>query len=97
MELPGSFSGSISSPRPHLGPDPNNRISFAILKRLTATVFKVPENSTRASWAARASNLFGAVINGKSVILEIFFATDLSHPCFVFSPVPTAVPPWANS
>ena len=32
MELPGSFSGKESSPRPHLGPEPRNRMSLAILK-----------------------------------------------------------------
>ena len=30
MLLPGSFSGSLSSPSPHLGPEPRNRMSFAI-------------------------------------------------------------------
>lgn len=29
MELPGSFSGSDNSPRPHLGPLPRNLMSFA--------------------------------------------------------------------
>ena len=30
MELPGSFSGMISSPIPHRGPDAIQRTSFAI-------------------------------------------------------------------
>ena len=30
MLLPGSFSGSLSSPSPHLGPEPRNRMSLAI-------------------------------------------------------------------
>lgn len=67
MLLPGSFSGKINSPRPDLGPDPRKRISLAIFIRLQATVFKAPLNSTRASWAARASNLFGALMNGNPV------------------------------
>ena len=37
---------------PHLGPLPKNRMSFAILVRLTATVFSAPEVSTTASLAA---------------------------------------------
>lgn len=63
--LPGSFSGKISSPRPERGPEPRNRISFAIFIRLQAVVFMAPLSSTKASWAARASNLFGAVTKGK--------------------------------
>ena len=30
IELPGSFSGSFSSPRPHRGPEPSKRMSLAI-------------------------------------------------------------------
>lgn len=67
MLLPGSFSGSDNSPNPHLGPDPKNLMSLAIFIILQATVFKAPETSTKASWAARASNLFGAVTKGSSV------------------------------
>lgn len=63
--LPGSFSGKISSPRPERGPEPRKRISFAIFIRLQAEVFMAPLSSTKASWAARASNLFGAVTKGK--------------------------------
>lgn len=63
--LPGSFSGKISSPRPERGPDPRKRMSFAIFIRLQAVVFMAPLSSTKASWAARASNLFGAVTKGK--------------------------------
>lgn len=40
----------MSSPIPFLGPLPNNRISFAIFIRLTATVFNVPWNYTNASF-----------------------------------------------
>lgn len=63
--LPGSFSGKISSPRPERGPEPRKRISFAIFIRLQAVVFMAPLSSTKASWAARASNLFGAVTKGR--------------------------------
>lgn len=61
MLLPGSFSGKDNSPRPHLGPEPRKRISFAIFIRLQAITFNAPCNSTIASWAARASNLLGAL------------------------------------
>lgn len=63
MELPGSFSGNSNSPRPLRGPDPRNLISLAIFMSEQAIVFKVPENSTKASLHYRASNLFGAVVN----------------------------------
>jgi hypothetical protein len=43
IEDPGSFSGSESSPRPHLGPEPRNLISLAIFIIETASVFKAPD------------------------------------------------------
>ena len=49
IELPGSFSGNTSSPKPHLGPEPNNLISLAILNRLAADVLSAPDISTIAS------------------------------------------------
>ena len=59
--LPGSFSGRNNSPRPHLGPDPSSRRSFAIFMMLHATTFMAPLSSTKASCAANDSNLFGAL------------------------------------
>ena len=56
MDEPGSFSGNDNSPRPQRGPEPRNRISFAIFISETATVFNAPDASTIASCAARASN-----------------------------------------
>ena len=64
MELPGSFSGMVSSPRPERGPEASQRTSLAILVRAAATVFSAPWAKTRASCAARASNLFSAETNG---------------------------------
>lgn len=61
IEEPGSFSGSDNSPRPHLGPEPKNLISLAILKRDAARQLRAPLKNTSASLAARASNLFGDV------------------------------------
>lgn len=61
IDDPGSFSGRESSPRPHLGPDPKNLISFAIFMRLTANELRAPLNATKASLEAKDSNLFGDV------------------------------------
>ena len=71
MLLPGSFSGSESSPRPHLGPLPKKRMSFAIFMSDTATVFKAPEASTMASWAANASNLHTRIASLLDRLLEV--------------------------
>lgn len=67
MLLPGSFSGRLISPRPQRGPDARKRMSLAIFMRLTATVLRAPDTSTMASCAANASNLLGAVLNGRSI------------------------------
>lgn len=93
IEEPGSFSGRLSSPRPDLGPDPKNLISFAILNKEAAKVLRAPCKNTSASFVARDSNLFGAVTNLYPVSLERFSATFSANPMYVFNPVPTAVPP----
>ena len=67
IELPGSFSGRLISPMPHRGPLPSQRISFAILLRAHARVFRAELASISASRAPRASNLLGEVMNGNSV------------------------------
>ncbi len=46
MLLPGSFSGSSSSPKPQRGPEPKKRMSFAIFINDVATVFNAPLAST---------------------------------------------------
>src|ERR1700678_56766 len=71
IDEPGSFSGRASSPRPERGPLPRKRMSLAILNRLAATVLIAPWLNTMASWAARASNLLGAEVNGSPVIWAI--------------------------
>ena len=50
----------------------------------------IPEKLTKASCVAKASNLFGAEINGRFVKSDISFATSSAKPCLVFMPVPTA-------
>ena len=71
-------------------------MSLAILKSEAATVFSAPDISTMASFAASASNLFGAVTKGRPVISAILAAIFSAKPLRVLRPVPTAVPPWAS-
>ncbi|MNS94008.1 hypothetical protein D3C72_1282090 [compost metagenome] len=97
IDEPGSFSGRASSPRPERGPEPRKRMSLAILNSEAATVLIAPWLKTMASWAARASNLFGAVVKGRPVMAAICSATFSAKPTGAFRPVPTAVPPWASS
>ena len=49
------------------------------------------------SWPPIASNLFSAVLKFSPVIFFISSAISLSNPSIVLIPVPTAVPPAANS
>jgi len=77
-------------------PDESSLISFAIFIILQANVFKAPLTSTNVSWQARASNLFGADLNGKPVDFEISSQHFSANPIRVFKPVPTAVPPMAS-
>src|SRR5205085_6063231 len=71
IEEPGSFSGRINSPRPERGPDPIRRTSLAILNSAVATDANAPCVNTIASWAASASNLFGALTKGRWVMRAI--------------------------
>lgn len=77
---PGSFYGRFSSPNPLLGPLPKNLISFAIFIKLTAIVFNDPWNSTKASFVANDSNLFGAVVNLYPVYLVTYSAIASANP-----------------
>src|SRR4051795_2577947 len=67
IDEPGSFSGRDNSPRPQRGPEPSQRMSLAVFMRAVARVLSVPLPITRASWPARAANLFGAETNGSLV------------------------------
>ena len=75
IEDPGSFDGIMISPIPLLGPEANKRMSLAILFIETAICFNAPCDSTIASCAAKASNLFSALTKGSSVKFAIFSAT----------------------
>jgi len=80
IEEPGSFSGNSNSPIPHLGPLPKILISYAILFKEQATVFKVPENSTKASLHYKASNLLGAVLKAYPVSKATYSANSSAKP-----------------
>jgi len=80
IELPGSFSGRESSPRPLLGPEPKNLISLAIFIKEAAIVLNEPLSYTRASLHASDSNLFGAVVNLWPVSTESCSATASAKP-----------------
>ncbi len=97
MDDPGSFSGSASSPSPLRGPEPSQRMSSAIFMSETARVRSAPWVKTSASCAANAANLLGAVTNGSPVASAMTAATRSPNSGWVFSPVPTAVPPAASS
>ena len=56
IELPGSFSGRISSPNPARGPEASQRISLAIFISAQAKVFSAPWANTMASWPASAAD-----------------------------------------
>ena len=97
IDEPGSFSGSDSSPRPERGPLPSQRRSLAILVRLAASVASAPLAKTTASWAARAANLLGALTKGRPESSAMRAETASPKPGGALRPVPTAVPPMANS
>ncbi len=69
IELPGSFSGILISPRPDRGPLASQRTSLAIFISAPASPRSAPCRCTSASLAARASNLLGAVTNGRPVVV----------------------------
>lgn len=97
IELPGSFAGKISSPKPQFGPLASHLMSLAIFISATAKPFSVEWTLTRASKESWAVNLFWAVTNGLFVSSTIFLATSKEKPFGALSPVSTAVPPIANS
>jgi hypothetical protein len=97
IELPGSFSGIEISPRPERGPLASQRMSLAIFVSAAASPRSAPCSATSASFAASASNLFGAESNSIPVYCETSAATRSPNSGCVLSPVPTAVPPSASS
>ena len=96
MELPGSFSGNSSSPRPQRGPDASQRMSLATFISATATPRTAAIAATIASSEPCAANLLGAVTNGLPVSSAISLAMSREKSLGAFRPVPTAVPPAAS-
>ena len=97
VSVGGSFAGSTNSPRPHRGPLPNQRISFAIFISAAASIFNAPDISTAASCAANPANLLRPTRNGCPVNSEIASTIFRSNPALLLIPVPTAVPPIGSS
>jgi len=95
IELPGSFSGRRSSPRPERGPEASSRMSLAILNSATASVFSAPWAKASGSWPASAANLFAAGANDR--LSSRLAQTRVANSGWVLRPVPTAVPPMASS
>src|ERR1700733_13563902 len=96
IEEPGSLAGSFNSPRPHRGPDANQRMSLAIFMSATARPRREACARTIASSDPWAVNLLGAVTKGLPVNSAILAATSLEKPGGALRPVPTAVPPTAS-
>ena len=97
MELPGWVAGMAISPMAHWGPELSQRMSLAILKRLTAMVLSWPLASTRASLAAWASKWSTASWKGRPVFSASSAMARFGMSGWQFKPVPTAVPPRASS
>ena len=98
IDEPGSFSGSRSSPIPARGPEPSQRMSFAIFISDAASVASAPLMNTNASWAASAANRFGAADERQARDLgDLRRAARRRTRAGAFRPVPTAVPPIASS
>ena len=93
IDEPGCVAGSDSSNRPQRGPEPSQRMSLAILVRLTAIVLSRACASTTQSRVDCASKWFGASANFTPVAFESFAHTVLPNFGCALMPVPTAVPP----
>ncbi len=72
-------------------------MSLAILNSAAAAALMAPCENTIESWAASASNLFGAVTKAMPVMAAMRSATLSAKPTGALRPVPTAVPPCASS
>lgn len=85
----GDFDFAQAAARPLA----SQRMSLAILFRLAASVFNAPEAATAASRPPKASNLFGALTNGRPDSSASLAAAISAYSGWLFKPVPTAVPP----
>ena len=96
IDEPGSLDGRISSISPVRGPEPNHRMSLAILNRVTDADFNPAWARTMRSRVPWAANLLSAVLNRYPVSLAMTAATSSPNPAGELRPVPTAVPPMAS-
>ena len=97
IELPGSFSGIVISPSPHLGPLASHLISLDIFSRSQASALMAPWENTSSSFELKAWNLFSALANSSPVISSTALAASIPKSLGALSPVPTAVAPSAKS
>ena len=93
IDEPFWSSGMKISARPVRGPDPIQRMSFAILVSETAMVFNAPDVSTSPSRAACDSNgsAGGEIVRPEAAARRS--RTRAANSGWVFRPVPVAVPP----
>ena len=82
---------------PARGPEPSQRMSFAIFISDAASVASAPLANTTASWAASAANLLRARDERQAGQLGDLRRARVAEPPGAFRPVPTAVPPIASS
>ena len=96
MEEPGSLAGRMSSISPVRGPEPSQRMSLAILYKLTAAPLSAAWARAMRSSVASAVNLLGADLIPNPVSPDSTSATASPKPGGELRPVPTAVPPIAT-
>jgi hypothetical protein len=98
MDEPGWIAGSFSSPMPQRGPEPSQRMSLAILLRLTAMVLRCPRARRTRPCVLGLEVVVGFV---EGVARRGFVVQDLAdlrgEVGSVLMPVPTAVPPMGSS
>ncbi|VDP61809.1 unnamed protein product [Schistosoma curassoni] len=64
---PGSFAGKTNSLRPQFGPELSRQKSLDNRIKAVAVVLKQPLNCNKASWPARAANLFSTGLKTRSI------------------------------
>ena len=99
IELPGSFSGMRSSPRPERGPEASRRMSLAIFEQRRGERLQRAVREHAAPRARRAPRTCSAPARtaGRSRRASIRADPRARSRGCVLSPVPTAVPPIASS
>ena len=93
IDEPFCSSGRNSSASPARGPEPIQRMSFAILVSETATSLQALDASTRPSRAPCASNGSAGGLMVRPVSADRRARTRAANSACVLRPVPVAVPP----